>query len=128
MMTRQIASLLMLTLLVAAGVFHLKYSVVRLNSELTLLDADIEEARWQISTLEADWAYLTRPERLSMLAGQIGMHPASVGRIIQVEQIGRMKQLELARRPIPIILPSGGEAALRFKPVATFNLDADGDE
>lgn len=126
MMTRQIAVLLLFTVLVAAGVFHLKYSVVRLGAELARLDADIEETRWEIATLEADWAYLTRPERLGRQASVLDMVPASAGRIVDIEQIGRMRQLELSRDSIPFVLPSGGEAAFLAKPIYRFRLDHEG--
>ena len=77
-------------------------------------------------TLEADWAYLTRPDRLVAQAQALGMTRAGVTRIVDIERIGRRKQLELSRRPMPITLPSGGSAEFRVKPIATFEIAAGG--
>jgi len=105
----------------------IKYAVVRGKSELSRLEEAIEAERWQLRTLEADWAYLTRPDRLRRQAAKLDMRPATVARIVEPEQIGRMRQLELARTVRPAPLPSGEKVELRLKPVATVELGGDGD-
>ena len=127
MTLRNVITTLCLVAAAAAGVFELKYSVVRLDAELAKLEEDIREERWRIRTLEADWAYLVRPERIAAHARQLGLVPAGVERVVEVGQIANRRQMELTRETVAITLPSGGEAELRFKPVATFDLDAMGD-
>jgi len=126
MIPRYALGLILLIVVAAGSVFQLKYAVVRGKSELSRLEEAIEAERWQLRTLEADWAYLTRPDRLRRQAAKLDMRPATVARIVEPEQIGRMRQLELARTVRPAPLPSGEEVELRLKPVATVELDSDG--
>ncbi len=59
---------LALAALVGFGLFHVKYEVQRLESELHQLNGVILTEQRQIHVLEAEWSYLNRPERLSGLA------------------------------------------------------------
>ena len=104
---------------VAAGVFHLKYAVVGLEREVSLLQRQIEEERWLLRLRRADLAYLTRPDRLARQAAQLHLHPARSSQLVELDQIGSRAQLELARNPLVVMLPSGQSGALlRAKPLA----------
>lgn len=117
MSLRHIATAFVLVLLAAAAVFHLSYLVVDLERQLVSVKREIEEERWRLRTSRADLAYLTRPGRLAQQAEQLGLHPAKGQQIVQVEAIGSRVQVELARNPLALTLPSGGEAVLMIRPL-----------
>lgn len=52
----------------SAVVFHVSYSVQSLEDELAGLNRSIVFERESIQVLNAEWAYLTRPDRLRALA------------------------------------------------------------
>lgn len=54
--------------LLGAGLFHLKYDVQSLERHLTGLNAEIVRDQEAIRVLEAEWSYLSQPERLQKLA------------------------------------------------------------
>jgi hypothetical protein len=54
--------------LLGAGLFHLKYDVQSLERHLTGLNAEIVRNQETIHVLEAEWSYLSQPERLQKLA------------------------------------------------------------
>jgi hypothetical protein len=117
MTLRYIIGALLLIVLVAAGVFRLKYAVVDVERQFTDLQHQIEEERWQLRLRQADLAYLTRPDRLVGQADQLHLRPARSGQIVELASIGSRAQIELARNPLAIMLPSGAEGALRAKPI-----------
>lgn len=118
MSLRHIATAFVLVLLAAAAVFHLSYLVVDLERQLAGEKREIEEERWRLRTSKADLAYLTRPGRLAQQAEQLGLRPAKGQQIVQVEAIGNRMQVELARNPLALTLPSGGAAVLMVRPLA----------
>ncbi len=122
MSLRHIATAFVLVLLAAAAVFHLSYLVVDLERQLAGVKREIEEERWRLRTSKADLAYLTRPGRLAQQAEQLGLRPAKGQQIVQVETIGNRMQVELARNPLALTLPSGGAAVLMVRPLAGVGL------
>ena len=56
--------------LLGAGLFHLKYDVQSLEKHLTGLNAEIVRNQEAIHVLEAEWSYLSQPERLQKLAAK----------------------------------------------------------
>jgi hypothetical protein len=56
--------------LLGAGLFHLKYDVQSLEKHLSGLNADIVRNQEAIHVLEAEWSYLSQPERLQKLAAK----------------------------------------------------------
>jgi cell division protein FtsL len=56
--------------LLGAGLFHLKYDVQALERHLTGLNAEIVRNQESIHVLEAEWSYLSQPERLQKLAAK----------------------------------------------------------
>ena len=106
-----------MTLGAAAATFHLKHAVRDLEHSLTVTTAQIAAERWAVQSTRADLAYLTRPERIVLQAGQLGMIPARGGRLVQADQILTHRQLEFATAQMPAVLPSGAEVSRRGKPV-----------
>jgi hypothetical protein len=124
MRLRQLLVAIAIVVVAAAALFQLKYAVVRLERERDELRARIEDERWLLRTRHADLAYLTRPDRLAAQAGQLGLRPARAQQIVRVEQIGHRAHIELARHPVPVVLPSGGYAELRLRPLPELGLGA----
>jgi hypothetical protein len=119
MMLRHVLAALALVVAAAAGVFHVKYAVVGLERELGLLRQQIEEEAWLLRLRRSDLAYLTRPDRLAQQAEQLHLFPARSSQLVDLAQIGSRAQLELARNPLAVMLPSGQAGALlRAKPLA----------
>lgn len=59
----------MMCLAVAAfGVYMVKYVVQDVQREVASLDAEVKKERESLHLLNAEWAYLNRPERLHALA------------------------------------------------------------
>jgi hypothetical protein len=104
---------------VAAATFQLKYAVRDLERELAATRSKIEQERWALRAARADLAYLTRPDRIVLQAGQLGMMPARGGRLADVTQLPDWVQLQWAKSPVPAVLPSGAAVELRAKPFAT---------
>ena len=107
----------LLTLLAAWATYHLKYAVRDREMELAQLRRQVEAAREALQLARADLAYLTRPDRLVAQADRLGMVPGRGARMVDVSQIVPAGQLELAREPLPALLPSGAEIVLKVKPV-----------
>lgn len=122
MIPRYVPVLLVLILVAATGLFRVKYAVVSAEGEIRRIEREIEAERWRLRTLEADWAYLARADPLTAQAKALGMQPLRLGRVVQAEQIGNYRNLELAREARGALLPDGEAIEFRVKPVATFDL------
>ena len=112
----------LLTLLAAWATYHLKYAVRDREIELAQLRAQVETDRKALQLQRADLAYLTRPERLVLQAGQLGMVPGRGARLVDVTQIVPEAQLRLALQPLPALLPSGAETVLQLRPIPALTL------
>lgn len=117
MTLRHTVSAVLVILLAAAAVFHLKYAVVGLERELAALRAAIDEEQWLVRLRRADLAVLTRPDRLALQAEQLGLQPARAQHIVVIESIGSRAQIELARSPLEVTVPGGEPAMLRARPI-----------
>jgi cell division protein FtsL len=70
---------------VALGLYQVKYEVQRLEEELHQVRSDIRQDRVALHVLEAEWAYLNRPERLQRLASKhLDMGPAGAKQVAAV--------------------------------------------
>ncbi|MDX5360908.1 MAG: hypothetical protein LPL00_05840 [Alphaproteobacteria bacterium] len=81
----------LLFLLIAAtsvGVYRVKYAVMDLEKEATLLSAQLLEERDSIRTYEAEWTYLNEPRRLEGLAQRhLTLQPVSARQILTPAQL-----------------------------------------
>jgi hypothetical protein len=127
MIQRYVPILTILLILAATSLFNVKYAVVAAESEISRTLQEIEAERWRLRTLEADWAYLVRAERLASQARALGMAPATPERVVEAKQIGDYRLLQLARESRPAELPEGEQLLFRVKPVTAFALPSLGD-
>ena len=80
-------TVLALALVAAGATFRLKHAVRGLDQELSSLEEKIEVQRWALRTARAEFAYLTRPERLALQAAQLGLVPARGERILAASDL-----------------------------------------
>jgi hypothetical protein len=81
-------SALLLTALVAFGLYRLSYAVTRLQDELAEYNHGIYADREAIQVLSAEWSYLTRPEALAELANHnLELHPLLPGQITSLAKL-----------------------------------------
>ncbi len=115
---RPVAILGGLLLIVVGAVYQVKYAVRSLELERQKLERQASELRWELRSLKASWAYLSRPERLARLARKLDLVPGRVDRVVDIGRIGTRAQLEFASRSLAVALPSGNRIVLRPKPLA----------
>lgn len=125
MISRYAVTLIILCLAAGAGVFELKHSVAAMRDRLALVEHDIREEQRQIQTLAADWAHVTRPDRLVDLAREVGMVRANVLHVVKLDNIGRRAMLEMARYSVPVPLSESSEGIFRVKPPVRLSLARD---
>jgi hypothetical protein len=81
-------SALLLTALVAFGLYRLSYAVTQLQDELAEYNRGIYADREAIQVLGAEWSYLTRPEALEELASRnLQLHPLLPDQITSVAKL-----------------------------------------
>ncbi|MDX1580104.1 MAG: hypothetical protein R3360_00630 [Alphaproteobacteria bacterium] len=61
---------LMLLIAVSYGLYQLKYRVEALQERAVALDKQLERDRTAIEVLNAEWVFLTRPQRLQTLSDE----------------------------------------------------------
>ena len=74
---------LMFIIASGVGLYQLKYKAQRLQAEVSALEASIVRDREAIRVLEAEWTYLTRPERVAALSARyLALRPAQAEQVI----------------------------------------------
>lgn len=77
----------LLSFALLSAIYSVKYETWQLKREARQLEARIDEEKRAIATLRAEWAYLTRPERIERLAREhLKMAPAKPGQIIVLDE------------------------------------------
>ncbi len=91
-------------LFVATGfsLFNIAFQVDELESRLSSLQNEIAKEEETLKVLEAEWAYLNRPDRLSTLQQDLLPHLT----LPRLDQIGGFDQI-----PLPVALPVSDEEA-----------------
>jgi cell division protein FtsL len=90
---------LLLIVIVGFTLFQVKYEVMQQEQALAQLTAQITEGRERIRVLDAEWAYLTRPDRLDRLAAKyLALQPMSAAHIVDLAAIP-----ERADAPAPLV-------------------------
>jgi hypothetical protein len=108
-----------IAVLAACALFAMKDQVRRLEGELRDLRQAIADETVAIGRLETEWAILNQPGRIARLASaHVGLQPAQPSQIVRIEDIPLRSELELGRRSLQVVLPSGEATSLRLKPRA----------
>lgn len=77
-----------MAVLVGTGLFLVKHRVQALEDRLAALNHDIAEDREAIHVLNAEWAYLNRPERLEDLGRRLlGYEPAPAAQMARLDDL-----------------------------------------
>ena len=68
--------------------YQVKTGIDIREDRLAKLEAEISETRREIGVLEAEWAYLSRPERVMELSDRLlGMRPIAKNRVLPIDAI-----------------------------------------
>lgn len=72
-----------------ASLYAIAYEVERMEAELLALETDIRRESESIHTLQAEWAYLARPDRIAELSARHlpDMRRLSADRVASVEEL-----------------------------------------
>ncbi|MEE9195593.1 MAG: hypothetical protein V3U44_07100 [Alphaproteobacteria bacterium] len=91
---------LALAAMVGFGLFHVKYEVQRLETELHQLNSEILKEQRLIHVLKAEWSYLNRPERLSALARRhLDLVPMDAGHAGSIKDLPMRQPTTSPRKP-----------------------------
>lgn len=76
-------------LTLAAGMLYsVKYQVQSMDEEIAMLRGQIERERSSMQVLQAEWAFLSRPERIRQLASKhLDMQPVAGSQLMDVADI-----------------------------------------
>ena len=111
---------------VALGLYQVKYEVQRLEEKLHEVRSDIRQDRVALHVLEAEWAYLNRPERLQRLASKyLDMGPSGARQVAAVTALPpRISDPEQAMRYAKVAGgDSGGGEALPLPQAKPWSLE-----
>lgn len=131
----RLTTTLVLLLIVASGVglYQLKYKTQQLQREVTALDRQLAADREAIRVLEAEWTYLTRPERVAALAERyLALEPtsglqvlASIDKVerrtdttVRLAQVDDFRSAPTVLARGPVMRPAIPDALPRTIPVA----------
>jgi cell division protein FtsL len=79
---------LLLVIAVGYAMFQVKYEVMQQEEMLTRINREITETRDQIRVLDAEWSYLTQPNRLKRLATRyLDLAPISSTQILALTAV-----------------------------------------
>ena len=99
------------------ALFQVKYKVQDLRRDLAEIERQIAADKQSIHVLQAEWAYLNRPERLKRLADQyLDLRYVSVAQVKEGEAVmvaGRERAMENLVVPTPRPVLSAWEVVRR---------------
>ena len=85
---RMILLVSVLTAILGTTLYQVKIGIDRREGELLALERDIRSAEREIAVLEAEWAHLTRPERVLELSNRLlEMKPIPEDRVLPIDAI-----------------------------------------
>jgi cell division protein FtsL len=68
--------------------YSIKYQTILHAETVARLKAEIKQEQDEIGLLRADWAHLTRPERVQTLADKLtGLQPLALNQIVRVDAL-----------------------------------------
>ena len=89
-MSRQVTVALVLLFAAASlGLYQIKYKIQSLNQDLAGIQDAVRIEQDEIHVLEAEWAYLNRPQRLAQLSGKYlsFLRPVSPSQIVSFDTL-----------------------------------------
>jgi cell division protein FtsL len=101
------------TLACAFAFYAINYDTRRLEQRVQAQQHAVERQKGAIKVLQAERAYLARPERIEPLASALGMQPATPRQYVRLEDLlGRDNGPNDAWRP-PLSAPENGPTLSR---------------
>lgn len=93
-------------LVAALAVYEVKYDVREVKQDVASLTIQLAEEKESLHVLAAEWAYLTRPERLAALsAGHLALTPVAPMQIRDEQSLSSLKD---ASAGMPITVAGDG--------------------
>src|SRR5919198_430770 len=90
------------TLVCAFAFYAINYDARRLEQQVQAQERAIEQQKSAIKVLEAERAYVARPERIEPVARALGMQPVTARQYVRLEDLlARDDQPNDASRPPP---------------------------
>lgn len=91
----------------AFGLFHIKHKVQSLKKDLLEVNREIMEDKEAIHVLEAEWTYLTRPDRIEKLA-ELHLNNVQYTTALQMKDYEGLKNIYVARgvTDSPVVQPT----------------------
>jgi cell division protein FtsL len=79
---------LLLVITVGYAMFQVKYEVMQQEDALARINREIADTRDQIRVLDAEWSYLSQPNRLKRLASRyLDLSPINAAQIVELSAI-----------------------------------------
>ena len=79
---------LLLVIAVGYAMFQVKYEVMQQEETLARLSKEIADSREQIRVIDAEWSYLTRPDRMKRLAARyLTLAPIAAAQIAELSTV-----------------------------------------
>lgn len=98
----------------AFGLYMVKYTVQDMQREVARLDAELKNEQESLHLLNAEWAYLNRPERLRDMAERhLQLAPFDTRRMTDIRALPVLVQQEET-------VPSVSERPTLFQPVGGY--------
>ena len=94
----------------AAGLYIVKLTVEDLTRDVEVVRADVAKEREALHLLNAEWAYLNRPERLRQLAeNHLALAPLDSRKVEDIRSLpAAYDPATGALNPLPMIQPAAG--------------------
>ena len=101
---------LLAAILIGCGLYQLKYEVQAKEERLARLNRQIQLEHEAIHVLNAEWAFLNRPDRIADLANRhlelTQVVPAQFGRVAAIPERSLMPVVAEADVPTPTLVPA----------------------
>lgn len=98
----------------AFGLYLVKYTVQDMQRDVERLEAELKQEEESLHLLNAEWAYLNRPERLRSIAEKhLELAPFDTRKMTQIQALPALAQEQES-------VPSASERPKLFQPVGGF--------
>ncbi|MDX2113342.1 MAG: hypothetical protein SFW63_06390 [Alphaproteobacteria bacterium] len=107
-MTRLSTTLWVLVIMVAAlSLYQVKYEVQRVRADIASVTRVLEQEHETLDVVAAEWAYLSRPERIKKLAQKhLAAQNMMVQQVADVEAIAFPPRLEASAPAVMAVVPA----------------------